>query len=134
MVQYFHIIELWYNSIIRSAIDMTLFETLYGLHPLVLDNYIKGCTSIPSFDSTLQHKHAILNTLKKILIRNRKKMKNKANKRRRDCTFFERDFILLHLYPYQKIFVQRRASEKTRKMILWPIRSVTSCKISSIQV
>jgi hypothetical protein len=118
--KYLHLAEYWYNTSFHSSIKMSPFQALYGRSPPTVLNYVKGQTTITDLDESLEQRQQLLNTIKENLKSSKAKMEIQANKKRKECTFFPGNLVLLRLQPYRQQTVQRRISPKLAKRYFGP--------------
>jgi hypothetical protein len=79
---------------------MTPFQALYGLLPPTIPSYHDGLSPVHQVDQQLQERDELLQQLKINLARSINRMKQLADKKRRDVSFDVGDLVLLKLHPY----------------------------------
>ncbi|GJX52056.1 reverse transcriptase domain-containing protein [Tanacetum coccineum] len=110
--QLLHWAEYWYNTSFHSAIQMTPFEALYGRPPPSILPYTAGSSPIATLDEALRKKQSLLDTLKARLAHARNRMKQQADKHRKEKIFEVGQWVYLKLPPYRQVSVQRYRSQK----------------------
>ncbi|XP_024029604.1 uncharacterized protein LOC112094007 [Morus notabilis] len=91
---------------------MTPFEAVYGRHPPTIPVYIRGTTSLQAVDENLSNRDAILQQLKVNLSQAQNRMRQVANRRRRDIQFHLGDLVLVKLQPYRQMTVVKHLNNK----------------------
>lgn len=104
--------EYWYNSTFHSSIGMTPFEALYGRLPPSIPCYNIGASPVNEVDQILRTRDEILHKLKLTLHAANNRIKQLADKHRRDVVFSVGDYVFLRLHPYRQQTVFRRAYQK----------------------
>ncbi|KAL8115463.1 hypothetical protein AgCh_022090 [Apium graveolens] len=118
--------EYWYNSTFHSSIGMTPFEALYGRLPHSIPCYNVGDSPVNEVDQTLRTRDDILHQLKFTLHAANNRMKQLADKHRRDVVFTVGDYVFLRLHPYRQQTVFCRAYQKLACKFYGPYQ-VTEC-------
>ncbi|XP_050378359.1 uncharacterized protein LOC126795591 [Argentina anserina] len=91
---------------------MTPFEALYGKPPPSVTRYLPGSTSIQEIDMALRTHDQLLSSLKQHLKLARNRMKQQADKKRRDKEFQKGEWVFLNLHPYRQQSLVKRPSHK----------------------
>ena len=104
--------EFWYNTTFHVSIGMTPFQALYRRPPPAVPMYQLGFSSVHEVDQALHSRDELLLQLKKNLATTTNRMKQTADKGRRDVEFKQGDMVLLKLQPYRQTSVFRRAHQK----------------------
>lgn len=81
---YFHLVELWYNIVYHSSIDMTHFRALYGHNLTSLLDYVLGNSKDKILNKTLQNRNTIMRTLKSNLAKSQHKSNVEKDKHRKE--------------------------------------------------
>ncbi|GAA0174021.1 hypothetical protein LIER_27498 [Lithospermum erythrorhizon] len=104
--------EYWYNTSFHTASKHTPFKVVYGRDPPSLIRYQRGITPISSIDEMLEERDVILDDLRMHLLRAQQKMKDTADKKRRDGQFSIGDKVFVKLKPYRQKSLAARRNEK----------------------
>ncbi|KAL9444241.1 hypothetical protein AB3S75_017427 [Citrus x aurantiifolia] len=99
---------------------MTLFKALYGQDPPMVPQYHVGTSLVNEVDKALLTKDELLAQLKPNLAVATNRMKQTADKRRRDVQFHKDDLVFLKLQPYRQTFVFKRAHQKLASKFFGP--------------
>lgn len=91
---------------------MTLFKALYGRKSPIIPPYLSGNTRVTTLDEFLTHRQLLLNKLKENLQGVRHRMKQIADKHRREVTFEVWEWVYLCLQPYRQLSVATRHAPK----------------------
>ena len=93
--------EYWYNTTYHISTGMTPFQALYGrLLPPILP-YKDGLSPVHEVDQQLLNRDELLWQLKVNLERSVNRMKQMADRKRRDISFKVGEQVLLKLHPYR---------------------------------
>ncbi|XP_061349609.1 uncharacterized protein LOC133294870 [Gastrolobium bilobum] len=103
-------------------------EALYGRIPPTIPHYPRGLVKIEALDTMLVQRNELLHALKSHLIQAQNRMKNLADKKRKDHSFAVGDLVLVRLQPHRQVPVARRANHKLAKRFFgpFPIQKVIS--------
>lgn len=112
--------ELWYNTTYHSSTGMTPFQALYGRLPPTIPLNTAGSTIVESVDQSLVARDALLQQLKQNLAATRNRMKQIADRSRRDVTFEEGDLVFVKLQPYRQQSVFRQVHQKLASRYFGP--------------
>lgn len=85
--------EYWYNTAFQTPAGMTLFQALYGKDPLTIVSYEEGGSLNTQVDKALQDRDDLLRELKNNLSQAQLRMKNQADKKRRELEFIVGDWV-----------------------------------------
>ena len=94
--------EYHYNTSHHSSIGMTPFQAVYGRTPPTISMYTRGATSVHAVEDDLLSRDEILKHLTINLQAARNRMKQQADKNRRDIQFRVGDLALIKLQPYRQ--------------------------------
>ncbi|XP_030479163.2 uncharacterized protein LOC115696402 [Cannabis sativa] len=112
--------EYHYNTSYHSSIEMTPFQAVYGRTPPSIPTYTRGTTSIHAVEEDLLSRDDILKQLTTNLQAARNRMKQQADKHRRDIKFSVGDLVLIKLQPYRQNTVAKRLHPKLCKRYFGP--------------
>jgi hypothetical protein len=112
--------EFWYNSSFHSTLGTTPFQALYGRPPPTVVNYLVGSLVIDEVDQALLSRDELLLQLKNNLQQASNRMKQLADKKRRDCVYEVDDWVFLRLQPYRQSTVFRHAHQKLASHFFGP--------------
>ncbi|RVW64852.1 Transposon Ty3-I Gag-Pol polyprotein [Vitis vinifera] len=104
--------EYWYNTTYHSSTGMTPFQALYGRPPPAIPSYEIGSCPIEELDDQMTARNELLQELKAHLHAANNRMKQAADKKRREVNFEVGDWVYLRLQPYRQQSVFRRTSHK----------------------
>ena len=94
-------IEFWFNTNFRTLTKLTPFESLFGLPPPRLLDYILGTTKVNNVDVQLRTRQQLLALLKQNLVVAQERMKLNADKHRTEREFAKEDWVYLILLSYK---------------------------------
>lgn len=114
--------EYWYNTTYHSSTGMTLFEAQYGRQPLLMPRYEIGSSLVNEVDEQLQDRDEVLSELKEHLQAANNRMKQTADRRRRDVEFEVEDWVFLRLQPYRQKSMFKRSSQKLANRFFGPFQ------------
>lgn len=84
---------------------MSPYKALYDREATTIPSYSVGSSNIEALDMNLQLREERLRMIKSSLERTQKKMKNSADKHRKDVEFDEGQWVLVKLAPYRQLSV-----------------------------
>ncbi|XP_057463957.1 uncharacterized protein LOC130753833 [Actinidia eriantha] len=90
---------------------MAPFQELYGKPPRPIQTVLQG-SSIEAVDTELTTREAILQQLRQNLLKAHKRMKEQADKHRRELSFQVGDLVMVKLHPYRQQSVSQRLNSK----------------------
>ncbi|KAL5559197.1 hypothetical protein UlMin_035408 [Ulmus minor] len=91
---------------------MTPFQALYGRLPPSIPLYLDGLSRVNEVDQSLLQRDDLLQHLKKNLEMAANRMKQTADKKRRNVEFQAGDMVLLNLHPYHQQTAFKRVHQK----------------------
>jgi len=103
---------------------MTPFQALYGRPPPTVPFYHVGSSPVNEVDQALLTRDDLLRQLKHNLAMATNRMKQVADKRRRDVEFQSGDLVFLKLQPYKQSSVFKRANKKLACIYFGPYKIV----------
>lgn len=101
---------------------MTPFQALYSRLPPEIPNYADGLSRVNEVDQSLLTRDEVLQQLKTNLTVASARMKQAADKKRREVEFQTGDLVLLKLHPYRQHSVFKRAHQKLANRFYGPFR------------
>ena len=122
--------EFWYNTTFHVSTGMTPFQALYGRPPPAVPMYQLGSSPVHEVDQALHSRDELLLQLQKNLATTANRMKQTADKGRRDVEFKQGDMVLLKLQPYRQTSVFRRAHQKLACRYFGPY--LVLCKVGAV--
>lgn len=112
--------ELWYNTTYHSSTGMTPFQALYGRLPPSILLYFDGLSRVNEVDQNLLQRDELLQHLKKNLDMAANRMKQTADKKRRNVEFQVGEMVLLRLHPYRQQTAFKRVHQKLASKFYGP--------------
>ncbi|MCH80169.1 transposon Tf2-1 polyprotein, partial [Trifolium medium] len=112
--------ELHYNTSIHAASGISPYQATYGKVPFSIPTYIPGTSAVDACDSALLSRDEILAVLKNNLLKAQKRMKDGADKHRRDVEFDINTWAYVKLQPYRQISLSREKYHKLSKRYYGP--------------
>jgi len=103
--------EYWYNTTFHQSLGTTPFQALYGRPAPTMINYLVGAVVVDE---------VLLQQLKTNLQKASNRMKQQADKKRRDYVLEEGDWVYLRLHPYRQHSLFRRAHQKLASRFFGP--------------
>ncbi|PNY13662.1 retrotransposon-related protein [Trifolium pratense] len=116
--------EYWYNSTFHISIGKTPFEVVYGRKPPPLLRFLSNETKVAAVALDLSERDEALNQLKLHLLRAQEQMAIYANKKRRDLSFEEGEWVFLKLRPHRQHSVVRRIHQKLAARFYGPFQII----------
>lgn len=101
-----------YNTSFHTSTEMTPFKVVYGREPPLLIPFEQGSTANHEVEQLPVQRDAILQELKDNLIRAQLKMKQSADKKRKDIEFQVGELAYVKLRPYRQLTLAKRLNEK----------------------
>ncbi|KAH9801520.1 Integrase catalytic domain-containing protein [Citrus sinensis] len=95
--------EFWYNTTYHVSASMTPFQAQHGRLPPTVPNYQVGTSPMHEVDKALLSRDELLSQLKRNLAAAANRMKQSANKGRRDVEFKEGDMSSVFKGTHQKL-------------------------------
>lgn len=112
--------EYWYNTTYHISTGMTPFQALYGRLPPSIPTYKDGLSLVHEVDQQLITRDELLRQLKANLDRSVNRMKQMADKKRRDISFDIGERVLLKLHPYRQQTVFKLVHQKLASRFYGP--------------
>ncbi|KAL4377359.1 hypothetical protein GQ457_02G020790 [Hibiscus cannabinus] len=116
--------EYWYNTAFQSAAGMTPFRALYGRDPPTMVSYLEGGSTNSGVDHALQDRDELLRVLKQNLLRAQLRMKNQADKHRRDVELEVGSWVFVKLQPYRQASLRLHRHQKLSPRFFGPYQIV----------
>ncbi|CAA7062547.1 unnamed protein product [Microthlaspi erraticum] len=104
--------ELSYNTNYHTAIGTTPFQVVYGRSPPSLLRFEEKSTANFDLEVMLKERDVVLWSIKESLISAQARMKNNADKHRRELEFAKGDKVFLKLRPYRQQSVSKLLYQK----------------------
>ncbi|KAL4378379.1 hypothetical protein GQ457_02G014110 [Hibiscus cannabinus] len=112
--------EYWYNTAFHASAGMTPFRALYGRDPPTLVSYVEGGSFNSQVDQALQDRDAVLRELKHNLSHAQLRMKNQADKNRREVELSVGDWAFVRLQPYRQLSLRLHRHQKLSPRFFGP--------------
>ncbi|KAH9770474.1 hypothetical protein KPL71_012393 [Citrus sinensis] len=126
--------EFWYNTTYHSAIGLTPFQALYGRPPPSVSRYIPGSSNVHEVDKELMSRDDLLKLLKQNLEMAKNRMKQQADRHRRDVQFDIGDLVYLKLQPFRQQSVFKRANQKLASKYYGPFPIIEKIGVSAYKL
>lgn len=111
-----------YNTSCHSATGVTPFEVTFGKKPPNFPHYIAGTAKVDAVDDMLSQREKVFALLRRKLTKAQARMKEVADKRRRELEFAVGDWVLVKLRPRRQISVTETTYSKLTKMYYGPFQ------------
>jgi len=119
--------EYWYNTTYQISAGMTPFQALYGRLPPSIPLYTEGLSTVHEVDQHLLHRDALLKQLKTNLAVSVNRMKQMADRKRKDVSFEVGSLVLLKLHPYRQQTAFKRVHQKLANRYYGPYLVLEKC-------
>ena len=103
---------------------MTPFEAVYGRQPPKIVQVVQGEVRVEAVQKDLVERDEALRQLKSHLLRAQERMRNQANKHRKERHFVVGDFVFLKLKQNRQHFVMNRVQSKLNAKYYGPFEVV----------
>ncbi|MCI04910.1 Ty-3/Gypsy retrotransposon polyprotein, partial [Trifolium medium] len=113
-------VELHYNTSVHSASGITPYQATFGKVPITIPSYTQGGSIVDACDLVLSSREEILTVLKRNLAKAQKRMKDTADKHRREVEFKVNDWVYVKLQPYRQSSLSREKFHKLSKRYYGP--------------
>ncbi|MCI30682.1 Ty-3/Gypsy retrotransposon polyprotein, partial [Trifolium medium] len=94
--------ELHFNTSYHSASGLTPYQVVYGKPPPQITDYIAGTSMVEACDKVLSTRDEILALLRKNLLKAQSRMKEIADKKRRDVVYEIGSWVYVKLRPHRQ--------------------------------
>ncbi|KAK9155413.1 hypothetical protein Sjap_002893 [Stephania japonica] len=126
-----HWAEYWYNTSFHSSLQCTPFKVVYGRDPPPLFQHgISSSSTHSDLADLLSSRDQALRELRDQLLLAQNRMKQQADKGRREVNFQIGDLVYLKLRPYRQMTVARRTNMKLSPRFYGPFPIVA--KVGSV--
>lgn len=95
--------EFHYNTLVHIASGLSPFQVMFGKRPPIIPYYIVGTSSIDACDSVLISREEIMSLLCKNLANAQAKMKEYADKNRREVNLDVGSCVYVKLQPHRQV-------------------------------
>ena len=110
--RWIHWAEFSYNTSPHLSINMSPFHALYGRVPPHVMRVGPQQTPVESLDQLLQERDIMLDKLKFNMMKTQLRLKQQADKKRREVEFQVGDFVYLKLQPNKQRSLAQRSNQK----------------------
>lgn len=107
--------EWWYNTCKHSSIGMPPFQAVYGRPLPIIADYIQGNSQVHEIEEWATTRDHILKTIKENLQRAQNRMKQQADRHRRDIEFPVGSYVFVKLHPYRQLSVRPTQNKLSKK-------------------
>ncbi|WVZ17843.1 hypothetical protein V8G54_010825, partial [Vigna mungo] len=111
-----------YNTSVHSRSGLSPYQVLHGKPPPSLPSYIVGSSSITAIDETLSSCEAVLRLLQQKLLKAQNRMKEYADKHRRDVIYEVGSWVYVKLQPHKQISLSGFKYHKLAKRYYGPYK------------
>ncbi|KAL4290327.1 hypothetical protein GQ457_14G018800 [Hibiscus cannabinus] len=118
--QYLPWAEYWYNTAYQHSAGLTPFKALYGRDPPTMVDYLEGSAKNDHVNQELQKRNEILRMLKHNLWQAQVRMKNQADKHRRELNLEVGSWAYVKLQPYRQLSLRLRKQQKLSPRFFGP--------------
>ncbi|CAM8886580.1 unnamed protein product [Rhodiola kirilowii] len=101
---------------------MSPFQAVYGRPPPSLPCYTHGSIEVPAVDKMLGDHSSLIQQLKRNLASAHNRMKEQADKHRRNVEYTVGSLVLVKLQPYRQQSLAQRGSNKLSKRFFGPYK------------
>ena len=111
-----------YNTSVHSATGMSPYEITFGKKPPCFLQYIEGTSKIEAVDEWLIQRDRMIGSLVKKLTKAQQRMKEVADRRRREVQYAEGDQVLVRLRPHKQTSASGTTHSKLAKRFYGPFQ------------
>jgi len=114
--------EYWFNTSFNRSAGMTPLKALYGRDPSSIFHMDDTTSAVQEVNEQVRIRNLILTELKEHLLQAQQRIKNQADRHRRELTFEIAEMVYLKLQPYKLRSLAKKINEKLSPRFYGPYK------------